>query len=365
MVAPRQALPQAVRQVLRGSGALRSEAPMLLAGCTVSGQVLLAAVGLVDGRSFVDRAVDPDSMVREHWLAALPAGVVNAVTMGIGVLTLLGLAAMRRGVAGRWRPVLIAWGWTVAAFLVLVLPGNLSLYVVPFLLPLALFRAGGPELSVIALAATGIAVAFATLRYGRRTSPRRCAGCGRSRSSATSGAAWGAVATASAYGAALAPLGYATVRVLWALGVPVGTTDEFLEQINAANPGHDTVVMELCLAAMAVAGAVLCWGLTRPWSRTWPRWVPALRGRAVPRWLPVGTGIVCGAGLSGFATTLLPDVVRFTLGEEMTYPGTDVRMTWLSHLPAVSLICWVPLILAAAIGFGYRTRPGCHQCHRG
>lgn len=113
---------------------------------------------------------------------------------------------------------------------------------------------------------------------------------------------------------------------------------------------------------MALGGALLCWGLTRPWSRVWPRWIPFLRGRTIPRWFPVSMGIICGAGLFGYASMLIPGVHDFLSGERTTFAGTDVPMTSLSYLPAVSLIVWAPSVVLASVLFGYATRGDCVRC---
>ncbi|MEQ7006121.1 hypothetical protein ABN028_07950 [Actinopolymorpha sp. B17G11] len=229
---------------------------VVFATAVVAIHVLLAVVGLKEGTSFFDRGVDPDSMFREHWLADLAAAQTNWSALGIGVLTLAAIAAMQLEVAGPWRPLLLAWGWAVCTFLTLVLPGNLSLYLVPMLLPLALYRVGWPEMSVIVLAGTGFVLGLVTLRYGRKTGGG-CPVCGR-RSPTAHPRRFARFATLAAYAAALAPLGYASVRLLWAAGVPAGTSAQFLQRINDANPGHGTVLMELTLAGMAMGGGVLC-----------------------------------------------------------------------------------------------------------
>lgn len=324
----------------------------------------LAVDGLLGGRSLFDRGIDPDTTFGDHWLTDLDSTVVDASALAISVSTAVALLLMRRSTAGPLRPALIGWGWLAAGFLALVLPGNLSLYVVPFLLPLVAFRVGWPEASIILLAAAGLVVAVATVRYARRTGSG-CARCGRTARWSRRQPSVERAARVAAYVAALAPLPYAGVRVAWAAGIPVGTTQEFLDRIEAANPGHGTVLMELVLAGMAVGGGLLCWGLTRPWGRHWPRWVPLLGRSPVPRWLPVGMGVVCGVGLAGYATMLVPDLVAFAAGEPATFDGTDVPMTWSSHLPALALVVWAPAVVVASVLFGYATRPRCLTCGRG
>lgn len=208
------------------------------------GHALVAIVGMFDGRSLFNRGLDADSMFRDHWLADLNGMTVNSIAIVTAIVALSVLAAMHRGLGGRWRPLLTGSGWLVAILFTFILPGNLSLYVVPFLLPLAFFRAGWPEFSIILLAAAGLVLGLITLRYHRMTGAG-CPACGRTVRSRNSQRTSVRVAKLAAYLAALSPLGYAVVRLLWAAGIPVGTTSEFLRRINEANPGHGTIVMEV------------------------------------------------------------------------------------------------------------------------
>lgn len=340
--------------------------PWRLAGSFVIavlvGHVLVAIVGLSDGRSLFDRGLDADSIFGGHWLADLNAMTVNSIAVGTAAVAVSAVTAMQRGLGGRWRPVITGCGWLFAGLFTLILPGNLSMYVVPLLLPLGLFRAGWPEFSIILLAAAGLVLGLMTLRYHRVTGPG-CPSCGRAiQSSRSPQQNVIRAAKLAAYLAALSPMGYVFVRLSWAAGIPVGTTTPFLRMINEANPGYGTIVMEVALAGMAIGGALLCWGLSRPWSRTWPRWIPFLRGHTVPRWFPVGMGIIGGAGLFGYASTLVPDVLRFLSGEPTKFPGTDIPMTALSYLPSISLIVWAPSVIVASILFSYATRGDCVHC---
>ena len=306
---------------------------------------------------------NPDSTFRDHWLADVPAGVVEAVTLVVTGAALLALAAMHRDLAGRWRRVVVTIGAGTAVLLVLVLPGNLSLFLIPVFNLLPAKRVAWPEVHVVLLASAGFALALTTLAYARRTGGR-CEECGRGARPGWSRARWIRVGRTSAYVATVAPLGYAVIRLLWAAGVPVGATEEFLADLRAANEGNGTVLMELALATMATGGGLLCFGLTRPWSESWPRWVLGLAGRPVPRWFPTGLATLCGVGLFGFASLLVPDLLRFLGGETVYYPGTRVRTTWLSHVPEVALMVWSVAVLVSALAFHYRTQPACRFCSR-
>ena len=324
-----------------------------------------AVSGLLGGPRPFAVSGNPDSTFPEHWLAGLAPRLVEWVTVAVAGVVVVLVTWMQVRHRPTWvSAVVVVVGWTIAASLVLLVPGNLSLYTIPGFDLLTLHRVGPPELSVVLLCAAGYALGVETLRYQRWSTVARCSRCGRNAHDRMTRARWRLLGAAAAVAAAVAPLGYAVVRVAWAAGIPIGTTAAFLDRINAANPGSGTVVMELVLATMAIGGGVLCWGPTRPWSQTWPRWVPLLHGCPVPRWFPSWLGVLCGAGLFGYATLLVPDGMRMLSGQKVYFAGTDVEMTWSSQVPALALILWSPLIITASLAFGYRTRPRCPTCGR-
>ncbi|MGH3352687.1 MAG: hypothetical protein ACRDPS_18615 [Nocardioides sp.] len=70
-----------------------------------------------------------------------------------------------------------------------------------------------------------------------------------------------------------APLVYALTRVLMYFEVPGFTAPGIDLEVRLAGLG---------LAVAAVFGAVLTWGLIRPWGERFPRWMIGLAGRRVP-----------------------------------------------------------------------------------
>ncbi|MFI5530301.1 hypothetical protein ACIA8O_17350 [Kitasatospora sp. NPDC051853] len=131
-----------------------------------------------------------------------------------------------------------------------------------------------------------------------------------------------------AYAGAIALLPYAAMKQYWSFGgtwgIPAGypsllaklehnTQGRQLDPFNAVSMwlyehGVDITV------AMAGAGIFLLLGLVSPWGRIFPRWVPFVARRPVPRWLPLtpawitagilgpvfGVGAVIGVVLSAF-----------------------------------------------------------------
>jgi hypothetical protein len=88
-------------------------------------------------------------------------------------------------------------------------------------------------------------------------------------------ARWGRWAVAVAV---IVPCLYAATRWAWALGIPLGISEEFLREGQAEGLWWAGAA----LGVVAVGGAILTLGLVQPWGEVFPRWVPFLSGRSVP-----------------------------------------------------------------------------------
>ncbi|MEU5931623.1 hypothetical protein [Micromonospora sp. NPDC047187] len=82
---------------------------------------------------------------------------------------------------------------------------------------------------------------------------------------------------------ALPVVGWAVPHALWVLGVPVGISERELNDIeqNLSTPTGVAITLVPPLAGLLVLG------LVRRWGQQFPRWVPGLHGRQVPRRLAV------------------------------------------------------------------------------
>lgn len=87
------------------------------------------------------------------------------------------------------------------------------------------------------------------------------------------------------YTAAAVPVVYATTRIAWAMGIPLGLTEEFLRSVQPI------VHIGLGLGLFALLGSVLTPGLVQRWGEVFPRWVPGLGGTPVPVGLAVNTAL--------------------------------------------------------------------------
>lgn len=89
---------------------------------------------------------------------------------------------------------------------------------------------------------------------------------------------WGRWATYVAVGV---PVVYAVTRWAWALGIPLGISEELLREGQRSG----LWLAGAALATMGVGGAILTLGLVRRWGEAFPRWMIGLAGRRfLPRW---------------------------------------------------------------------------------
>ncbi|MEU5282821.1 hypothetical protein AB0G97_02175 [Streptomyces sp. NPDC020755] len=136
---------------------------------------------------------------------------------------------------------------------------------------------------LFAVVSVGLMLVSAII-YQRRTSGA-CTGCGRT----GSGAGWTSPEAASRWGkwaartAVVVPLLYAGTRWAWALGIPLGISEELWEEGKEDN----LWIAGAALATMGALGSLLTLGLVQRWGEVFPRWMVGLRGRRVPLSLAV------------------------------------------------------------------------------
>lgn len=303
------------------------------------------------------------------WTVVILAGL-PAAAMG---------AAMLRGTRGKViRPLLIAGGMLLAGVLLLLMT-SLDLLVLVGYIPYTLrgliigdgisrqFLAGWTAWTTIhqiLCLLGGFLWLGATVVYTRR-SVDACPVCGRGEgaegwTSPERAARWGRIAI---WVGMIAPVFYAFTRYAWALGWPLGMTEEYWRQ------GYERGlwISGLFLATFGLVGALLMLGLEQRWGEVFPRWMIGLRGRRVPIALAVVPaalvsvllvvgGIVIGSGVPQMAANLaasgatkseLFGGIVFQLGPTLLFP------------------LWGVALAIAALGYYFRRRGPCQVCGRG
>jgi hypothetical protein len=163
-----------------------------------------------------------------------------------------------------------------------------------------------------------------------------------------SAARWGRWAT---YVAVIVPLLYAATRWAWALGFPLGISEEFLRE------GQEVGLWwaGAALATLAAGGAILTLGLVRRWGEVFSGWIPLLGGKRVPIPLAVVPAslvsvLVTAAGLM-FVRLALTGELGAILGE-----GALGAENWAALAPELLWPVWGAALGAATLAYYYRRR---------
>ncbi len=342
-----------------GHALRRPDRACLLAGAWAAGYGVLALVWTLTGVGYPYE--HPDDLTLMRLLPPRAGGPVFAgvlLTTAVLAFAMAGRHAVRlRGIA---RAVLLGYGWLVAAALLLVVPDVEPLVVAGYA-PMLILGApfGWPPVDyatifdwallnkVIALVG-GLLLARALLVWRRRTRGS-CVWCGRGPNhdgwASATAARWGWWA---AVVAAVAPALYATERLAWVLGFPVGIDRAFLAEMQASG----VVWAGGGLAAFALVGSILTLGLVRPWGERFPRWMIGLAGRPVPIRLAVVPATLVAIAVMAASLAFLgnPDFANRMAGAEG------------AALPMLIWPLWSVALGAAAYAYYLRRRGTCPHC---
>ncbi|HEY3506046.1 MAG TPA: hypothetical protein VGN37_25075 [Actinocatenispora sp.] len=256
----------------------------------------------------------------------------------------------------RLRLGVLALGFGAAALCTVVLPGNV-------VMRLAFGMVGGTFGRDALLMATGLLLGAATELVRRRTGAG-CDRCGRIRSLPTrpDGTVvpprWLRVAT---YAAAAVPLAaFSLPHLLWALHVPFGVRPGVTDGVGL------TGTMLFLVAGPAV-GALLTVGLVRRWGQVFPRLLPLVGGRRVPRPLAVLPPLLPGLLVLQYGVLTVRCLVPAALGLTRTCFGHSAEVAldnWAFAATYPVFLCWGLGLTVAALGYGWLTRPRCRSCDR-
>ena len=337
----------------------------------VAWSLVYAALGVywaVSGRGFPKdiKLVSDDSMsVVEQlgpvvaWIVVIAAGFPAAI---MGTVMLRGVRVLR--------PFFIVAGVLLAGILLLFMT-DLSMLAMLGYIPFIIFRLlTGAEIGFYLKAFAqwtvmhqvlcligGFLWLGATVSYARRSGDA-CLYCGRRDgpegwTSPDKAARWGRIAVNVAM---LVPVLYALTRYTWALGIPLGMSEEYWRW----GQERGEWISGLFLANFGLVGAALMLGLVQRWGEVFPRWMIGLARRRVPIALAVIPAsimsvlfIVAGITLwSGYKQMV--DVAAAT--------GQDF---WIVAGPVAMFPIWGVALAVATLGYYYRQRGPCSVCGRG
>jgi len=330
----------------------------------------LGAVWAVSGRGFpYDPGLVTDNSASvlgrlgplAAWIVVIAAGL-PAAAMG---------TAMLRGVRVL-RPVFIAAGALLSAVLLLLI-ADINLLVTVAYIPLVVAKfIIGTEIGFYVQMLTqslwrmahqllcligGFLWLAATVGYARR-SGEACLYCGRRDgpegwNSPARAARWGRIAVVVAMAA---PVVYALTRYAWALGLPLGLSQEAL-RIGQENGDW---ISGLSLATFGLVGAALQLGLVQRWGEVFPRWMVGLAGRRVPIALAVVPASIVAVLLMVGGIAIWSSYAR--MAEAAVGSGQDIRVV---VGPTLLFPVWAVSLAVATLAYAYRRRGPCSRCGRG
>jgi len=295
---------------------------------------------------------DPGTSINA--LGAIEASVAVPVAVAIGLAAMLlsiAIVASWPTEGGSTHVLLVVACWILAGFLILVVPDYRVLVLVaytpiflaglPFgLLPVSDYLAAfTPEIVTMAFSIAGGLAWAATAIVLHRPVPSDEAGRARI----------GRVGRWATAIAVLVPLVYAATRWAWALGIPLGISDELLRY------GQETGLWfaGAALASLAVGGALLTLGLVMPWGEVWPAWLPLIGGRPVP----VAAALVPAAIVAALVTSAGLMFVRLTLtgGFDEAFASIGpIKGSWAALAPELLWPIWGVALGVAAYAYGVR-----------
>jgi len=286
------------------------------------------------------------------------APVIAALGLAGALVAVATVRTRRRGV---FRVALLGFAWGAAATLTLVIPDYRVLQAVAYA-PILVFGAPfgwppgvslldafpWPVVNQFVCIGGGLLWAATAVAYGNRG--RTGAGAGWTTPDAA--ARWGKWAV---WVAVIIPILYAATRWAWALGIPLGISEEFLRE------GQEIGLWwaGAALATLAVGGAVLTLGLVRRWGEVFPRWIPLAGGKRVPPALAIVPAslvsvLVTAAGLM-FVRLTLTGGLDAILGE-----GALGAQNWAALGPELLWPLWGAALGAATLAY-YLRRRGKHE----
>jgi hypothetical protein len=316
------------------------------------------------------RANDPSAALTpfEGARAAVGGPVIAALGLVGGVVAMAMARGRRRGALSI---TLVVLAWIAAVALIIIVPDYRPLLALAYS-PLVVIGAPfgwpphvglgdifpWPVVNQLVCMAGGVLWAGSAVAFRRRIQGR-CGHCGRANvpigwTTQAGAARWGKRATAVAV---IIPLLYALTRYAWAVGIPLGITEEFLREGQATGLWWAGAA----LATLAVGGAILTLGLVRPWGETFPRWIPFVARKRVHLWLPVIVASVVSVLVTSAGVMFIRLELTGALSDTFAF-GRE--LSWAALAPELLWPVWGVALAAATLAYYYRRRGRCEHCGR-
>lgn len=326
----------------------------------------MAAVWLATGTGY-PLPTDPQSS--PSVLVGMSAEVGSVIVLcGALVAAALALIAARGHLLGRFNGVAAVALALLAVPLLFVIPDSTLLvmlgYLPVFVLGAPFGYPGGSYFDIVTwptvfqlISVVGGLLFVSNALVWRRRARRSCRSCGRTALRAR----WSTPESATVWGrwavlvAVLVPFVYGMDRWAWAAGIPVGISQDFLDEMHRTG----LVWSGFGLGTFALIGAVLTLGLAQGWGEVFPRWMIGLAGRRVPPMLAVVPASLVAILVMSAAVPIMKT------GLQIAEANGLGSMGWLQVAILGAFPIWSLALGAATLGYHLRRRGPCPSCHRG
>jgi hypothetical protein len=144
---------------------------------------------------------------------------------------------------------------------------------------------------------------------------------------------------------ALPVVGWALPHALWVLGVPVGISERELNDIQQDLSTRTGVA----ITVVPPLAGLLVLGLVQRWGQQFPRWVPGLRGRQVPRRLAVIPAGVVALTLIAYGVLSIAVLVGELIAGESRW--SDVWDGWAVTATLLVFLGWGVSLAVTTAGY--------------
>ncbi|GAA2757703.1 hypothetical protein [Actinopolymorpha rutila] len=151
-------------------------------------------------------------------------------------------------------------------------------------------------------------------------------------------------------GCALPLLGWTLPHTLWLLGVPFGIPAEMLAKVRE----DISPAMGIALCAVPALGGLLTLGLAGRWGQEFPRWLPLLAGRRVPRLLALVPAGVASVALTSYGLIGVSMIATALVDGQTTWAG--LAAAWAVTGTEVLFLAWGVALGVATLGYHRLTR---------
>jgi hypothetical protein len=313
-----------------------------LAAAWCLGYAALALSWAFGAPGFPFGADDPRGREMGSWLVgATPGwtGALLAAACGAGAVAAFAVA---RGVANRRLATAVLV--PLAAVLLLVLPDVRILQNLAYSFSLHFDLVDWPVLNQALCVVGGLLVAGTAMVLLRRPP---CGECRRPEDVAGEKPRWARIGRWAVIVAICSQLPYAVQRAAWNLGIPMGVSQQFVDDLadDVVEKGMHPMVLWM-LVIPDVFGALLTLGLVMRWGERFPARVPFLGGRRVP----ISLAVVPATVVSVAVTVAGLALYRF-VWEDGGVSGTAV--------PGLLWLPWGVALATATFAYVMRRRRTC------